>query len=560
MSPVLYYGDGVAKERFQFFLDNPPAAISIDAETVSLKERMPIGFAIAFSPYEAIYFQVYPEPPPELALLAPLLSNPKVCKIAHNAMFDLGVLPMIPALPEIDRSNLWDTNVAARLLGRLETALGILASNDLSRYDVEDAASLIRRYKAGGTMLDVPPEEVATKCQKDAKVAYSLYLKYLPEIMEKYPSYFQIEMSVIPILIDLSLRGLLIDQQARATLEAQYEDEVEFYRRQVVSYGVDNPGSTQQVGYVLAKRGSFLPFTKSKKQLSTREANLEFLNDPMAATVLGYRKKSKFLSTYLKPLAGEERFYTEYYMETVVGRLNSRNRNIQNIPPPDKQKGDPGARFMLLPDNGLFTTGDYSQEHPRILAYVSQDREMLRVFDRKQDIHLNTARELRVPRDLAKRVNNAMHGGATATTVSVHTRIKDLDRCSKFIDDWSRLYKSAADWIRYAQEEGLKNGWSLPTLFGRKIRIPDEFTKYGTLNKDAMRRKGSSYPILGSDGEVMKRAVILCNRRGLGPPIMAITVHDSITCDGDVQFPVEELEAIPGFRIPFEVKQTYRWE
>jgi len=557
MSPVLYYGDGNAKERFQHFLDNPPAAISIDVETVSLKERMPLGFAIAFSPYEAIYFQVHPEPPRELALLAPLLSNPRVCKIAHNAMFDLGVLPMVPMLPEIDRSNLWDTNVAARLLGRLETTLGILASDDLSRYDVEDASSIIRRYKVGGTMLDVPPEEVATKCQKDARAAYALYLKYLPEIMDKYPSYFQVEMSVIPILIDLSLRGILIDQQARATLEAQYEDEVEFYRRQVVSYGVDNPGSSQQVGYVLAKRGNFLPFTRSRKQLSTREAALEFLSDPMAAAVLGYRKKSKFLSTYLKPLAGEERFYTEYYTDTVVGRLNSRNRNIQNIPPADRQSGDPGARFMLLPDNGMFTTGDYSREHLYLLAERTQDRDMLRVLrdpdPKKADIHQHTADKMRVPRKLAKTLNFAVAYGATAKTISEQAKIKDIGRCGRLLDDWFRTYKGVADWVTAVQREGLRTGWAEPTLFGRRIRIPEE-------NEDAMKRKAVNYPILGSDGEVIKRAILLCARRGLGPPVMAITVHDSITLDGDVQFPVEELENIPGFRIPFEVKQTWRWE
>ena len=58
----------------------------------------------------------------------------------------------------------------------------------------------------------------------------------------------------------------------------------------------------------------------------------------------------------------------------------------------------------------------------------------------------------------------------------------------------------------------------------------------------------------------MKRAIILCNSKGLSPPVMAASVHDSLTFDGDVQLPVEELENIPGFRIPFEVKQTLRWE
>ncbi len=546
---VTYYGTGVARERFQHFLDNPPAAISIDVETPTITERMPLGFAIAFSPQEAFYFQVYPEPPRELELLKPLLFNPSVCKIAHYALFDLAVMPMIPHLAGFDRSNLFDTNTAARLLGKELTALTVLAPE--VGMIAEDAKSFMQRFKVNN-MLDAPPVEVANKCQMDAKCAFALYLDYKPKMDSQYPEYFKVEMEVIPILIDLSMRGLAIDQGARAELEAKLEDDVEFYHRQLEEYGVEKPGSTQQVGYMLGKRGNFLPMTRSKKQLSTREADLEFLDDPMAAAVLGWRHKSKLLSTYIAPIAGDDRFYTEYYLDTVVGRLNSRNRNIQNIPF--------DCRYIFLPDNRYFTTGDYSQEHPRILAHVSQDREMLRVFDENQDIHMNTAKKLRVSRDMAKRVNNAMHGGATASTVSIHTKIRDKNLCNRFIDDWSRVYKSAWDWIMYAQREAIRDGWALPTLFGRRIHIPDEFDRWGHLNTDAMKRKGSSYPILGSDGEVIKRAIIICEHKGLGPPIMAASVHDSLTFDGDVVLPVEELEMLPGFRIPFEVKQTMRWE
>ncbi|KKL73141.1 hypothetical protein LCGC14_2077910, partial [marine sediment metagenome] len=351
---ITYYGSGNPKERFQYFLDNPPATIAIDVETPSITERMPLGFAIAFSPQEAFYFQVYPEPPRELELLKPLLFNSQVCKIAHYALFDLSVLPLVPHLTGFDRSNIFDTNTAARLLGRDRTALSILAPE--VGMIAEDAKSFMQKHKATN-MMDCPAVEVASKCQMDAKVAFGLYLSYYSQIQEQYAAYFQVEMQVIPILIDLSMGGLSIDQRARADLEAKLQDEVEFYRRQLEQYGVEKPGSTQQVGYILGKRGNFLPMTRKKTQLSTAERDLEFLDDPMAAAVLGWRQKDKLLSTYISPIAGDDRFYTEYYLDTVVGRLNSKNRNIQNIPPE--------CRFIFLPDNGCFTTGDYSQEHPR---------------------------------------------------------------------------------------------------------------------------------------------------------------------------------------------------
>ncbi len=553
MSPVFYFGSKTAKERFQHFLDNPPPAISIDVETISLKERMPLGFAIAFSPDEAFYFQVYPEPPRELELLKPLLFNPAVCKIAHNAMFDLSVLPMILNLVGFDSSNLFDTNVAARLLGKEQTALTILAPE--VGMIAEDAKSFMTRYRVTN-MLEAPSTEVADKCQMDAKVAFALYNLYEPQIKQQYNEYFKVEMKVIPILIDLSLRGLQIDQKARAELDAKLTYEVEFYRKQLEEYGVEKPNSKQQVGYILGKRGNFLPMTRKKKQLSTDKASLEFLDDPMAAVVLGFRNRNDLLSKYISPIKGDDRFYTEYYLDTVVGRLNSRNRNIQNIPVE--------CRHIFLPDSRCFTTMDYSKMHMYILAKKSGDRDMLRILydpdPAKSDIHQHTADKMRVSRRLAKTLNFAVAYGATARTVSEQAKIKDRSRCQALIDDWFRTYPGAADWVQTVQRAGMNSGWAEPTLFGRRIRIPEEYDKWGNINRDGMERKAVNYPILGSDGEVIKRAIIICNSKGLGPPVMAVTVHDSITFDGDVEVPKEELEMIAGFRLPIEVKQTSTWD
>ena len=551
---ITYHGNRTNdKEHILHLLSNPPEAIAIDVETPTTKERMPLGFSIAFSPDESIYFQTYPEMPRELELLKPILFNPNVCKIAHYALFDLSVLPLIPQLVGFDRSNLFDTNTAARLLGKIETALTILAYE--IGIDVEDVRSFLARLGAK-TMIDAPVSEVANKCQVDARAAYALYLQYKPLIESQYNEYFKVEMKVIPILVDLSMRGIAIDQIARADMEAKLEYEVEFYRRVLTDAGIEKPGSPQQVGYILGKRGNFLPLTKSKKQLSTREAQLEFLDDPLASAILEFRGKSKLLSTYIKPMSQQDRFYTEYYLDTLVGRLNSRNRNIQNIPPE--------CRHILLPDNGCFTSGDFQREHLYILAHMSGDRDMLKVLydpdPEKADIHQHTADRMRVSRKLAKTLNFAVAYGATAKTISEQAKIKDVRFCGKLLDDWFMTYRGVADWVTTVQRSTLKSGWSEPTLFGRRIIIPEEYNKWGALYVEGMKRKAVNYPVLGSDGEVIKRAIILCNSRGLGPPVMAITVHDSIDLDGDYKFPVEELEQIPGFRIPFDTKQTLRWE
>jgi len=551
--PTYFYQDGQAgsgnpKKRFQYWLDNPPSAIAIDVETPSLEDRDPLGFAIAFNPHEAVYFDLRPEPPRELELIKPMLQNMNITKVGHNLMFDLGVWPLIPIVGDsMNRAKLFDTNVAARILGKIETALYLLA------FEVGmEATPVSDMLGPKQTMEDLDPRDVARKCQNDAKVSYALYLQQFPKIDSNFREYFNIEMQALPIVLDMSLHGILIDQAKRYELSVEYEKEIKFLEEFIHGFGVEKPGSPMQVGYTLANRGNFLKFTKSHKQYRTDKSELEFLSDPLAAAILKYRRAAKFKSTYLDPLAGEDRFFTEYYFDTSVGRMNSRRRNIQNIPLL--------ARAMLVPESGVFTTGDYSREHLYILAHMSQDRDMLRIlYDpdrRRSDLHQHTADKMGVPRQLAKTLNFAVAYGATPRTVRDEAKIRDLQVCKRLIEDWFKTYKGVADWVQHAQQVGLRDGWSLPTLFGRRIRIPeDEKT-------DQRERKSVNYPVLGSDGEVIKRAIVLCNKRSLGPPKMVITVHDSITWDGSYskQIPVEELQMIPGFKVPFDVKETVRWE
>lgn len=548
MSETYYGPKTVSKALFnEQLVDSPPPVVAVDIETISLKERMPIGFSIATSPDESWYFHTYPEADRELELVWPLLRNPAIKKVFHNAIFDLRSFPLIG---DIDMTNIADTNVMARLLGKSDTKLFELAP-EVGK-STQGVKELLDEYGAK-TMLDLPPEVVSSKCADDTMATLALYNHYLPGID---PAYFRVEMEVIPILIKMSLKGLKINQEDRTKLEVKLERDVAYYRR-ICDEEDFMPSSNQQVGYILAKRGNFLPFTDSKKQLKVSVDELEFLDDPIAAIVLNFRAANKLLTTYIKPLAGEDRIYTEYSLDIVVGRIQSSKMNMQNIPSKSsKTRFD--ARFIFEPDSGVFTTGDFSQEHLRILMHLSGDKEMQRVYyegEHGGDIHLKTAKEMGISRTLAKTINYAIPYGATPWAVSVNAKIKDLRRCAQFIDDWFDTYRDAAAWIKEAQRYGLNHGKALPTLFGREIAIPDEVTRWGKLNTEAMKRKAVNYPIIGSDGEIMKRALIMCQHLPL-----AITVHDSITCDGDIEFPVEQLETISSVRIPFAVEKSKRWK
>lgn len=549
---TFYFGSDNPVERMRHWLSSPPPAIAIDVETPSLVDRTPLGFSVAFSPYEAVYFDIRDGDLGGLDKIVPLFRDPSIVKVAHNWLFDMRTMPLIEGVgEELDRYNLWDTNVCARILGHKETALFMLAP--FVGMEATPASSMMKGSK---TMEAVPVDELAKKCQNDARVSYALYLEQRRTMEAKgMMGYFQIEMRAIPILIDMGVRGVKIDKEALKEYSRNLDIQVASAAALVKSFGIENPNSRDQIGYTLAKRGNFLPQKRNrstgKVTVSTRKEALQWLEDPLAQTVLQYRHLAKLKSSYFDPLLGEDYFYTEYYFDTDVGRTNSRNRNIQNFPME--------ARHVLLPNSGIWTTGDFSQEHLYILKERSGDRKMKMVYDEGYlggDIHMFLAKEANIPRKLAKTINYSIVYGATWRTISEKAMIRDRAACERLLRLWFDTFDGAAEWIYYAQDWGMRHGWAMPTLFGREIRLPPED------NEDGLRRKSVNYPILGSDGEILKRSLVMCDREGLGPPLMAIQVYDSISWDGDVkdELPLEKLENIAGFRIPFEVKQTYRWE
>ena len=552
---INYFGKNTSSKQLfnDRLINNPPPVIAIDVETISLKEQIPIGFSISTSPDDSWYFRTYPEHDPEIELVKPLLNNPNILKVFHNAIFDMRIFPLIY---DIDESNIFCTNVAARLIGYQEAKLSELALA-VSNTVLVTAPDLLAEY-GKKNMLELPYEEVSAMCCSHARATLLLYDEFKDKIDKNYMS---VEMQAIPILNDMSQRGMRVNEKDRAELETHLTEEAAYYRKLCEDEDF-NPGSPAQVGYILAKRGNFLKMTAKRKQYRTDSGTLEFLDDPIASIVLSYRRVNKLLTTYIIPLRDKDRIYTNYNLDARVGRVSSSKMNLQNIPGPDKNRKllPEGTRYIFMPDNGVFTSVDASQEHMRILYHFSQDREMRRVFEEGEfegDIHKKTASEMSISRKFAKVLNYAIPYGADARTVSVQSKIRDEKRCARFLDSWFESYPDAADWIRGAKEEGLRDGFALPTLFGRRIRVPEETNRWGKVDTAAMGRKCINYPILGSDGEVMKRALIICEGEHLP---LAVTVHDSISCDGDIEFPIEKLENITPFKLPWVVKKTLRWE
>lgn len=517
--------------------------LAVDVETISLRERIAIGVGIAISSETAFYFRLFPEESP--AVPWHLLKDGRITKIYHNALFDATALREY----EVDVTNILDTSVMSRLLGYRFNSL--LDLGFVHQSEVHEAKELMPK---GGTMLDVNDDVVARKCMQDCLATYKLFQELWPRVDQQYVA---VEMQVIPICIEMSNRGLLIDQEMRATVEAELQQQADFYLSICEEEGL-NPNSPQQVAYTLAKRGAYgifrkLPFTKNYKRrtLSSAVEVLEKMDDPLASIVLAYRGYSKLLSTYIKPWAREERATTRFTLDAITGRPISTDRNMQNIPGKKLQieRSYPNCRNILLPDSGVWTDTDWNQLELRILAYLSQDREMLYIYESGGDIHQATADFLGISRSVAKNVNFCLVYGGTDQTIMETAHIRSIERARQLRKNIFKVFNGVGDWI-----ETLNYGMPdhATTLFGRNIWLP-------TIEEESLEsiyRKNINYRIQGTAAEILKRGLILVKDLPL-----ALQVHDELLIDGYVpEYRFEPLQHIAPFHTPVEVRYLSRWE
>ena len=557
---IFYWGEEEPKPGFvrRKLFEETHKLISVDVETISLKERIAVGVGISLTPRSSFYFPLFPNQCSKIPWH--LLQDPSVTKVFHGPLFDLSALREY----DVDTTNIIGTDTMSRLLCHKYSGLSELTW--LHEMEAHDMKGVLKEYNARTTM-ELPPEVCAKKCMQDTSATLQLYYKMVDRVD---PNYLDIEMQLIPIMIEMSNRGILIDQEMREDVEIQLQEQVDFFHGLCEEEGF-SPGSPQQVAYTLAKRGAYkvfsrLPWTNYKKtQLATDVKVLEKMDDPLASIVLQHRKHNKLLGTYVKPWAHSERATTRFHTDAITGRPSSTDRNMQNIPgkyAKDGSLNQINCRAILLPDTGVWTDTDFVGLEPRVLAYLSGDKEMQYIFslppknpdgtkNEAADIHLQVGNFMEVLRRLGKLINLAMSYGATDQTLMELAGIRDIGRARQLRAMWGQKFPGAMDYIESVQHDALITGRS-KTVFGREIRLPtlDEESE------DSIKRKAVNYPCQASAAEILKRGLILMKDLPL-----ALQVHDEILVDGFIpEYRFKPLESIAPFQTPIDVGYLDRWE
>ena len=591
MSNLAYYGPHTYTEEqlIERLKSEHPSVIAIDTETISLKDRTIIGIGIALNELEAVYFPILPDESRYLPLCWELLSRPST-KVFHNALYDLYAMTEYRAYGEqgggawlnaivqearlpswLGHGLLADTSAMSHIQALPSGALA-----DMSRayigFKIDTISDILPERQ---NMLDLETAIVAKKCLCDCLATLRLYYKMggptwweanshtwkyelnwydgcdpleptSYTVTQAMKDCYQVDMKLIPLLMRMSRRGMALRSDL---VEDWYErtGKAQLFMQDICTKEGFEPGKPQQVGMMLADRGSFLPFTPSGKQLATGNDLLSNLSDPLAVVVLKYREYTKLKSTYLVKLRGQKRAYTHFRMDLSTARLSSYDDNQQNIPK--------RIREIFAPDSGTWSDLDDNEIEMRVFAYVTQDSAMLKAYADGSSIHTTTQLALwpssdpldETMRKRSKTFNFAMIFYALIKTLSHHTKLPDAI-CRDYKGIWVGTYPDAYAWMK-DKEEGEDY---IENLYGRRCHLPQgvQYTWKHIINCRI------NYPIQSGAAEVVKRQMLICEALGMD---QALQVHDEILVDGKVDFPPELAHIHPELHTPFKVRQSPYW-
>lgn len=321
------------------------------------------------------------------------------------------------------------------------------------------------------------------------------------------------------------------------------ETENRIYELAGESFNINSP---KQLGVILFEKLGLPAKKKTKSGYSTSADVLEELSEnyPVVALVLEYRGYVKLKSTYcdglIKAINKDNRVRCTFNQtETRTGRLSSTEPNLQNIPV-RTPLGREMRKFFIAEKGYKIIDADYSQIELRVLAALSEDKNMIEAFNSDEDIHSLTASKvfgiplIEVTPDLrskAKAVNfGIVYGiGAFSLAKDIKTSRAEADA---FIKSYLALYSSVQAYMDKCISDAKEKGYS-ETLFARRRYLPELSSSNGMMRAFG-ERVARNMPIQGTAADIIKIAMIrVYNRLKSEYPEarLIMQVHDELMAE-----------------------------
>ena len=564
---------------------------SFDLETSSLDymEAKIVGISIALSDKKSYYIPIghsstikYKQLSEKYVLdnLKPILQSEKLKKIGHNLKYDRNVL----------------VNYNINLVGIEHDSmlLSYVYDSTAIRHGLDNAAEKYLSHKtihyedvAGKGAKQIPFADVdidiaAEYACEDAVISLELY-NYLWSKVSKDKNivkvYSDIEMPLVPILSKIETNGVLIDSKALQKLSKDLDKELneiesKCFKITNKEFNLNSPKQLQEILYDELK----IPVSKKTPtgKPSTDEDTLQFLaqTNELPKLILEYRSLNKLKTGYTDKLPLQisktsGRVHTSYQQAiTSTGRLSSTDPNLQNIPIKTSRGKKIRKTFIAQGEKRIFAA-DYSQIELRIMAHLSEDKNLLKAFKNKIDIHSFTASEIFAidienvssdDRRAAKAINFGLIYGMSSFGLSKQLGIP-ISAAKDYMDVYFERYPRIKSYMNQIKDFAKNNGY-VETIYGRKLYLPEISSKNVQRRKYA-ERTAINAPVQGSAADIIKIAMIqidqwLSNNKSNTKMIMQ--VHDELVFEipeknavADVENIIKIMKNCVSLNLPLEV-------
>lgn len=422
-----------------------------------------------------------------------------------------------------------------------------LLSQSYLTYELDSDETLIGKGAKTKKYADVNQDDLslllASKVNaiEDAK---DKVFKNLAEY-EMVDLYENIEKKLAKVLASMEIIGFGTDREILEEIKTQLDVQIEELTQDIYDMAGSefNINSTKQLGEVLFKDLELPVIKKTKTGFSTDASVLDKLRDkhPIIEKIERYRETYKLRSTYIEGLENaidEDGRIRSTFRQNIAstGRLSSQEPNLQNLP----IKTDEGRairKAFKAGDGKVLIDADYSQIELRILASLSDDKNMQDAFNHGIDIHTQTASEVfhtpldevtKLQRSEAKAVNFGIIYGISDYGLSQNLNIPRA-RAKDYIDKYKKSYPQIKEYmdnvVKLAKDQGY-----IETLFKRRRYVPEISSRNFNVRSFG-ERIALNTPIQGTAADIIKIAMIRTYEKlkeaGLDAKII-LQIHDEI--------------------------------
>ena len=527
--------------------------VSIDTETTSTDAISAelVGLSFSVEEKKAFYVAVpanYEEALKIVQIFKPLYESDKIMKIGQNIKYDYEVLTRYGVTLQ---GKMFDTMIAHYLIQpELHHNMDYMAETLLGYQTIHIEELLGPKGKKQKNMRDLSPTDIYEYAAEDADITLRLKNVLEPRLKELGVEelFWNIEMPLVRVLADMELNGVCLDTEALQDTSKIFTERMKQYEQEIYKEAGEefNISSPKQVGDILFGKLQIMDKPKKTKtgQYVTSEEVLQSLESksPIVRNILNYRGMKKLLSTYIdalpkliNPRTGH--IHTSFNQAlTATGRLSSSDPNLQNIP----VRTDDGKeiRKCFIPEEGcLFFSADYSQIELRIMAHLSEDKNMMEAFREGHDIHRATAAKIwhvdidkvtDAQRKKAKQANFGIIYGITTYGLAQRMDIPNSE-AKELIEGYFRTFPKVQAYMEHAKEEARAKGYA-ETLFHRRRYLADINSRNATVRGFA-ERNAINAPIQGTEADIIKVAMVRIWERFKKEGIrskMILQVHDEL--------------------------------